>query len=57
LLPAVFFAEILAGKLSRVRRQCLRRFPHTQITFRTPQNVGTLATKLIAHGMAILPEM
>jgi hypothetical protein len=53
----VFFAEILAGKLSRVRRQWLRRFPHTQITFRTPQNVGTLATKLIAHGMVILLEM
>jgi len=51
------FAEILAAKLSRVCRQWLGRFPHTQITFRAPKNVGTLATKIIAHGMVILPEM
>jgi len=58
LLPEVYFAEMLAGKLSQMHWQWFRIFFHTWITFRTPQNVGTLATKIIAQGMLkLLPEM
>jgi len=49
LLPEVYFATMLAGNWSEMRRQCFRMFSHLWIASGMAQNGNTLATKTIGQ--------
>jgi len=58
LLPEVYFATMLAGKLSEMRWQCFRTFFHLRIASSMAQNGNTLATKIMCQEiMKLLPEV
>ena len=54
LLLEIYFAHMLARKLSKIRRQCFTMFPHTRIAFGTTQNGNTLAAKIMCQEMVKL---
>jgi len=57
-LPEVYFATMLAGDLSKMRRQSSTMFSHLQIAFGTAQNGNTSATKIMGQEiMKFLPEL
>jgi len=49
LLPEVYFAPMLAGKLSEMRRQCIRMFSHLWITSGMAQNGNISATNIMCQ--------
>jgi len=49
LLPEVYFAPMLAGKLSEMRRQCIRMFSHLRIASDTAQNGNISATNIMGQ--------
>jgi len=58
LLPEVYFAPMLAGKLSEMRRQYFRMFSHLRIASGTAQNGNTSAIKIISQEIVkLLPEI
>jgi len=58
LLQQVYFADVLAGNLSKRRRQCSRMFPHLRIASGTAQNGNTSATKIMGQEIVkLLPEV
>jgi len=58
LLPEVYFAPMLAGKLSEMRRQCIRMFCHLRIASGTAQNGNTSAIKTMGQEIVkLLPEI
>jgi len=54
LLLEVYFADMLARKLSKMRQQCFRMFSHTLIALGTAQNGNTLAAKIMCQEMVKL---
>jgi len=58
LLQQVYFADVLAGNLSKMRRQCFRMFAHLRIASGTAQNGNTSATKIVGQEIVkLLPEV
>jgi len=58
LLPEVYFTTMLAGKWSKIRRQCSRTFSHFRIASGKAQNGNTSATKIIGQEIVkFLPEV
>jgi len=58
LLPEVYFAPKLAGKLSEMRRHCIRMFSHLRTASGMAQNGNTSATKTMGHEIVkLLPEV
>jgi len=58
LLPEVYCATMLAGKLAKMHRQCFRMFVHLRIASGTAQNGNTSATKIMGQEiMKLLPEV
>jgi len=58
LLPEVYFAPMLAGNRSKMRRQSFRTFSHLWIASGTAQNANTSAMKIMGQEIVILlPEI
>jgi len=58
LLPELSLATMLAGNLSKMRRQSFRMFSHLRIASGTAQNGNTPATKIIGQEIVkLLPEV
>jgi len=58
LLPEVYFAPMLAGKLSKMHRQCFRMFSHFRIVAGMAQNGNTSAKKTMGQEIVkLLPEV
>jgi len=58
LLPEVYFATMLAGKLAKMHRQCFKMFSHLRIASGMAQNGNTLATKIMYQEIVkLLPEV
>jgi len=55
LLPEVCFAPMLAGNLSKMRRQSLRMFSHLRIASGKAQNGNTSTTKIMFQKIIKLP--
>jgi len=49
LVQEVYFADVLAGNLSKRGRQCFRMFAHLRIASGTAQNGNTSATKIMGQ--------
>jgi len=49
LLPEVYFAPMLAGKLSEMCRQCIKMFSHLRIASGTAQNGNISATNIMCQ--------
>jgi hypothetical protein len=58
LLPEVYLAPMLAGKLSEMHRQSFRMFSHLRIASGTAQNGNTSAIKIMGQEIVkLLPEV
>jgi len=57
LLLEVYFAPMLAGKLSKMRRQCFRMFFHFRIASGMAQNGNTSATKIMLPEVYFAPML
>jgi len=58
LLLEVYFAPMLAGKLSKMRRQCFRMLSHLQIASGMAQIGNTSAKKTMGQEIVkLLPEV
>jgi len=58
LLPEVYFAPMLVGKLSEMRRQCFRMFSHLRIASGMAQNGNTSAIKIMGQEIVkLLPKI
>jgi len=58
LLPEVYFATMLAGNWSKIRRQCSKAFSYLRIASGTAQKGNTSATKIIGQEIVkFLPEV
>jgi len=53
LLLEVYFAPMLAGKLSKMRRQCFRMFSHLRIVSSTAQNGNISAIKIMGQEIVL----
>ena len=58
MLPEVYFATMLAGNWSKMRRQCFRMLTHLRIASGTAQKGNTSATKSMGQEIVkLLPEV